>query len=357
MSSKFDVAKSVDYFTDFYGSIFEGINNMMSITDDELRSDMLDKELVLRIGNMKLYHYVPTVEKKNLKKTPMLIVYALINRQYMLDLQPDRSFIKELLDQGIDCYIMDWGYPSKSDMYITMEDHIEWYMNDCVDFVLSDSGKDKISLLGICQGGTFSAIYTALHPEKIKNLGLMVTPIDFSKDDGLLFSWSRNLDIDSMVDAYGTVPGWLMNAAYIMLKPFDLILDKYIGFGENMSNPDYLTNFLRMEKWIFDSPDQEGETLREFVTDFYQENKFYNGTYEMSGKPVLLENIKCPVIVACAQYDHLVPPSSTKPVMDKLGSKDKEYMEFPVGHVGIFVSPLSTTEIAPKVGNWFSSRS
>ena len=166
-----------------------------------------------------------------------------------------------------------------------------------------------------------------------------------------------HFSVDKMVDAYGNVPADLMNATFVLLKPFELLVDKYVGFGAGMSDPAYLENFMRTENWIFDSPDQEGETLRQFVNDLYVDNKLIKGELVIGGKEVHLENIECPLLVVCAKYDHLVPPNSTKPLLDLVSSTDKDFHMFDVGHVGIYISPQSKNTIAPVIGNWISERS
>ena len=165
---------------------------------DELDVGTASKELVYEEDKLKLYRYHR--EGAQTCGVPVLIVYALVNRQYMLDLQPDRSFIRKLLNLGLDIYIIDWGYPTKVDMYLTMDDYINGYIGNCVDTVRSHAKCDKVSLMGVCQGGTFSAIYSALHPEKVQNLVTLVAPIDFATNDGLLFSWSKCMDIDALFD-------------------------------------------------------------------------------------------------------------------------------------------------------------
>ena len=249
LTEQFDPAKYIEQMKEMQKNVVEGMNTLLSLKPEDVESDQLDKEEVLRIGKMRLFHYAPTVPARRQIKTPLLITYALVNRQYMMDLQPDRSVIKSFLDAGLDVYIIDWGYPTAEDMYLTLDDHINWYMDECVDFIRKDTKKDKINILGVCQGGTFSTIYTALHQEKIKNLVTLVVPIDFSSNDGMLFRWSRFMNIDSLIEAYdGVVPGDVMNVAYLILKPITLTLDKYIGMTDKWADKDFLTNFIRMEK-------------------------------------------------------------------------------------------------------------
>ncbi len=325
-----------------------GLGHMLDIEDVDV--DTAPKKLVFREDKMRVLHYEPMVDEPH--PMPILIVYALVNRQYMMDLQTNRSLIRNLLRMGMDVYIIDWGYPGKMDRFLTMEDYIEGYIDHAVDAVLADSGRNRLTLLGVCQGGTFSLIYTALHQDKIENLICMVTPVDFHVDDGLLNVWAQPMDVDAIVEAFGVVPGDFLNLGFLMLKPFQLMVDKYVGLLENLDNKDVVENFLRMEKWIFDSPDQAGEAYRQFLKDLYQGNKLARGELEIGGRRVDLKNITCPVLNIFGEKDHLVPPSSSRPITDLVGSKDTAVLSFPVGHIGIYVSSRSQREIGPKLVAW-----
>lgn len=354
---QFDLQKSITEMTTYQDKLTKGIKILMDMKPEDAASDLLEKEEVLRIGKMRLFHYKPIVTGKKVVKTPLLITYALVNRQYMMDIQPDRSVIKSFLEGGLDVYVIDWGYPTGEDMYMSMDDYINWYMDDCVNFIRKEKKVDKVNLLGVCQGGTFSTIYSALNPDKIKNLVTMVVPIDFSGNDALLFRWSKFMNIDSLVDAYGVVPGDIMNFAYLILKPLELTMNKYISMVDKMDDPEFMKNFMRMEKWVFDSPDQAGETLRQFIKDMYQGNKLIKNELVLGGKQVNLKNITMPLLCACAEYDHLVPLSSSRPLLDAVGSTDTQFISFKTGHIGMYVSSQSQKTIAPQIVEWLTSRS
>lgn len=330
----------------------KGFANMMAI--DEVEMSTTPKELIYEEDKMKVFHYTPLV--KDPHGIPVLIVYALVNRQYMLDIQADRSIIKNWLEAGLDVYIIDWGYPDQTDKYLTLEDYIEGYIHDAINLVRRRHKLEKINLLGICQGGTMSLIYSALHPEKILNLVTIVTPFDFSTDDGLLITWGRHLNIDNIVDYFGTVPGSFMNYGFNMLKPFQLTLDKYVNFVESMDKPEAVKDFIRMEKWIYDSPDQAGEMLRRFINELYKENKLAKGTLEVGGRIVNIKKVTMPFLSVLGQFDHLVPPAATRPMLDAVGSTDKTLLEYPTGHIGIFVSSKSQREVAPAISTWIKER-
>ncbi len=323
-------------------------------------------EIIYTEDKMRLLHYVPTMEKPH--PVPILIVYALVNRYYILDLSPDKSVIKKLLDEGFDVYVIDWGYPSGADRYLTLDDYVNGYMNNAVDKIKERSGLDKISLMGVCQGGTFSVMYAALHPEKIENLVTLVAPVNFETDKGLLHLWAKSLDVDKIVDYYGMVPGDFLNQGFLLTDPFRLMIDKYVGLFDRIEcspddsgcqsrNEETIRNFLRMEKWIFDSPDQAGETLRQFFKDCYQKNLLIKNEMKLNGTRINLKNITMPLLNVMAEFDHLVPNDASKPLTDAVSSSDKETLVFPTGHIGIFVGSKSQKEVCPRIAEWLKPRS
>lgn len=312
------------------------------------------KTQVYAEDKLKLYRYNRDTEATY--KTPVLIVYALVNTYKMLDIQPDRSYIKNLLNAGLDVYLIDWGYPTKSDKFLSIDDYVNGYINNCVDFIRKKHRTEKLNILSICQGGTLSVIYASLYPNKIKNLVTHVTPIDFSTNDGLLFKWSKDMDFDKLVDACGgLIPGDFLNQGFDMLKPM-MKVQKQQALNASLEDKDKLLNFLRMEKWISESPDQAGECYRQFMKDLYQQNKLVKGELEVGGKKVNLKNLTANLLNIYATEDHLVPPASTIPLNDYVGSTDKELYSFKGGHIGVFVGSKSQKELAPAVTEWLKKR-
>jgi len=233
---------------------------------------------------------------------------------------------------------------------------VNGYMDNVVDFIRDRNKVEKIHLMGICMGGTFCVIYSALHPEKIKNLVTTVTPTNFDTDQGLLHIWMRNLDVDMMVDSFGNMPGDIMNFGFLLLNPARLMIDKYVGFLENMDDKAFVENFVRMEKWIFDSPDVPGETFREFIKDFYQKNLLIKSELVIGGRRVDLKNLTMPLLNIYGKFDHLVPPGACDLLTSRVGSTDVEDMCLDTGHIGIYVSGKCQKEFAPKIVLWLKAR-
>jgi polyhydroxyalkanoate synthase len=323
--------------------------------------DKLDTEIavtpydvVYEEDRVKLKHYKPVTESKI--KTPLLVVYALINRETMLDLQPGRSVVQTFLQKGVDVYMVDWGYPTRKDKFLTIDDHVNGYMDNMVNFIRKRTKSKKINLMGICMGGTFSVIYSALHPGKIRNLITTVTPTNFDTDQGLLHIWMKNLDADRLMDAFGNMPGDIMNLGFLLLNPARLVIDKYVGFLENTDNKAFVENFVRMEKWIFDSPDVPGETFRQFIRDMYQKNLLIKSELEIGGKRVDLKKITMPILNFYGKFDHLVPPAACELLTSKVGSSDTEDICLDTGHIGIYVSGKCQREFAPRIAKWLEAR-
>ncbi|GAB6906058.1 Poly-beta-hydroxybutyrate polymerase [Desulfosarcina cetonica] len=320
--------------------------------DTELAKTEYD--VVYQEDRVKLKHYRPKTKIRY--KTPLIVVYALINRETMLDLQPGRSVVERFLDAGIDLYMIDWGYPTHKDRFLGFDDHINGYMDNAIDFIRDQNKVDKVNLMGICMGGTFSVIYSALHPEKIKNLVTTVTPTNFDTKKGLLHVWMKHVDVDRVVDTFGNLPADVMNFGFLLLNPARLMIDKYVGFMENVDDKQFVENFVRMDKWIFDSPDLPGEVFREFVKNCYQGNLLLKNKLEVGGRRVDLKQLTMPLLNIYGKYDHLVPPEACEKLIDHVGSTDKKNICLDTGHIGIYVSSKYQKAFAPEIADWLKER-
>lgn len=311
-------------------------------------------DVVYEEDRVKLKYYRPITDVNI--KTPLLMVYALINRETMLDLQPGRSVVQNFMREGVDLYMIDWGYPTRKDKHLTIDDHVSGYINNVVDFIRRRHGVGQINLMGICMGGSFSIMYSSLFPEKVKNLITTVTPSNFATDKGLLHVWMKEIDVDRMVDTYGNMPGDLLNLGFLLLNPARLMIDKYIGFFEHMDDKAFVENFIRMEKWIFDSPDIPGETFRQFIKDCYQKNLLIQSKMELNGKRIDLGRVTMPVMNIYGRYDHLVPPEACDKLTSHVASKDTEDICLDTGHIGIYVSSKTQRELTPRIFQWLKQR-
>lgn len=321
----------------------------------DYRVAMTPADIVFQEDNMRLLHYPPLLKRKKAESPPVLIVYALINRYFMLDLEPKRSFIRNLLQKGVDIYLIDWGTPSGADLYLSMDDYINDYMNTVVDWIRGQTAHKRINLMGVCQGGTFSVIYTALYQEKIRNLITLATPTEFDVDDAALFLWAKKFDADRIVDLFGCLPGDLANILYLLVVPVATV-NKYVQFLNGVEDRRFVNTFLRMEKWIFDSPDMAGPVFKEWLRGFLQENLLIKNQFFLNNRHVDLRQITCPLLNVFGEKDYLAPPSTAKPLSKAVGSADVTTLGVDTGHLGIFVGSMSDKTIIPKIVNWIKKR-
>ncbi len=345
--------------TDFLRQSAKDLDHLMKvpgILGRDLSADISETpfEIVYAEDRMRLKHYIPPKGQKI--AIPLLVVYALINRETMLDLQPDRSVIQGLLQGGADVYMIDWGTPTRKDRFLTIDDHVNGYMDRVVDFIRRRENTKQVNLIGICMGGTFCVMYTALHPGKVRNLVTSVSPIQFDTDKGLLHLWMKDIDIDGLIDAWGNIPGDFLNFGFLMLNPARLVLEKYKNFIDNIENISFVENFIRMEKWIFDSPDVPAETFRQYIKDCYQKNLLIQNRMCLNGRRVDLRRITMPVLNFFGRCDHLVPPEACAPLIEKIGSRDAENVCLDTGHIGIYVSSKVQKDFAPRIARWLTER-
>jgi polyhydroxyalkanoate synthase len=312
-----------------------------------------ERQAVWQSGKVTLYRYRPIA--RPLVSAPLLIVYALVNRPYMMDLQEDRSLIRGLLSEGLDVYLIDWGYPDGADRFTSLADYIDDHLAGCVEQILKAHLLDELNILGVCQGGVLSLCFSALHPQRVKNLITMVTPVDFHSPADLLSKWTRNIDVAALVGD-GNVSGDVLNQLFLSLMPFRLTQQKYVDLVAGSPDKASLENFMRVEQWIFDSPDQAGAAFREFVTWFYQENRLAQNRLEISGRKVDLRDLRVPILNLIGKRDHLVPPAASLALRGLVGSNDYTALEFDLGHIGMYISARAQHEVPPAIAKWLASR-
>jgi polyhydroxyalkanoate synthase len=322
-----------------------------------VRVGVTPHDVVYEEGTLKLLRY--RSEQPIEWVEPVLISFALVNRPYILDLQDNRSVVRQMLDQGFDVYLIDWGVPKEDDHTLRLEDYVCRLMKNVVEFVCQHSESPRVNLLGYCMGGTMATMFTSLNQELVRNLVLLATPIDFGGDEGLLNLWARKeyFDVDGLIDAYGNCPGWFLQSCFQLMKPVQNYVEKYMTLYEKLDDESFLENFFAMERWANDSIPVAGETFREYVKTLYQENRLVNGEMLLSDKPVQLDAVTCPLLMLVAAYDHLVSPSSTLALKDLVSSTDVDSMSINAGHIGLAVSTKAHKQLWPEATKWIANHS
>lgn len=365
MRVKVDPREAVKEFAEFNRRMQKGRELLDKTRDRDVRIATTPKREVFRQDKTVLYHYEPMARKTI--GVPMLVVYGLVGRYTMADLQEDRSLIRNLLAQGVDLYVVDWGTPTRGDRWLTLEDFIDGYLGECVDHICREQGVDSISLLGICEGGVFTICYAARNPDRVKNLVLTITPVDFHAGSksaplhhGLIGLWSRSMsgeDVDRLIEANGNLPGELMSFVFSLMTPVNALTKYNLGLFDVMDDEKKLLNFLRMEKWLQDRPDHPGEAAKQWLKDLYQANQLVKGEFRLGGERVDLKKLRMPVLNVFAEEDHIIPPKSSQALRACVGTRDYTELPLPGGHVGVFVSGKSQGILGKNIYAWLRERS
>ncbi len=331
-----------------------------------LETGQTPSEVVWRRGKARLYHYAPGQEKEY--PVPVLLVYALILRPYILDLVPGNSLVQHPLGEGFDVYMLVWGVPDDEDKDLAFEDYVLEYLPEAVENVVRGSRAEGLTLFGCCQGGTMAAIYAALFPEHLRNLVLLATPTDFAPGDpGLFGLWSvlaseryfgpsALFDPDPVVGTFGNVPadlpGRLLEAA---TSPFANYA--YASLWEDVKQDESTRSFLVVSKWVDDGVPFPGEAFRKWIKDFYQRYRLARGDLELRGYRVDLSRIKCPLLNIAGEKDFICPLPQARATMNLVGSEDKEFLVVDAGHVGLLGGRVAKDELWPRMTDWLKPRS
>lgn len=323
-----------------------------------VRKGVSPSEVVYEEDRLKLLHYLSPEEPRY--RTPLVFVYALVNRPYILDLKKGRSVVANFVQAGFDTYLVDWGIPTSADQHLTLDDYINGYLVNVLDFLRERTGVEEANVLGYCMGGTMSTMFTALHPQRVQNLILLAAPIDFSTGDSLLGLWTRpeNFDVDRFVDAFGNCPPEFLQLTFQLLRPVGNLIEKPIHFYEHMHEEKFLDDFLTTETWLQDNIPVPGEVYRQFVKYLYQKNLLTGNRMPVGKRIVNLRDIRCPVLNITAEKDDLVPCSQSVPLNELIGSKDHECLSLKgSGHIGLAIGSRAQKEIWPQASHWLANRS
>ncbi len=323
-----------------------------------IRKGVSPSEVVYEEDRLELRHFLSPTEPRY--KTPVVFIYALVNRPYILDLKKGRSVIANFVDRGFDTYLVDWGIPTPADRHLTLDDYINGYMLNVMDYLRERTGVEKVNMVGYCMGGTMATMFTALHQNLVRNLMLMAAPIDFAATDGLLSLWTRaeNFDVDKFVDAFGNAPPEFLQATFLMLRPVGNLVEKPINFYEHMHEEKFLEDFLTTETWLNDNIPVPGEVYRAFVKYLYQQNLLTQNRMPVGKHIVNLGDITCPVLNIMAGNDDLVPCSQGAPFNDLVSSRDRKTILLQgSGHIGLAIGSRAQKEVWPQACQWLAERS
>jgi polyhydroxyalkanoate synthase subunit PhaC len=318
------------------------------------------KTVVWALNKTKLYRYVPVVPEDKRYKIPLICVFAIMNRPYVLDLRPGHSFAEYMLRCGYDLYLLDWGAPGPEDRNLKFDDYTLEYLPRAIRKLKEVSGSDTFSMLGWCLGALISTLYAALRPDDgLKNLVLLTAPLDFTdKNAGGFTRWTNaaTFNPDKIVDAFGNVPGEMIDYGAKALKPVENFVGNYMNLWDNIGNPKVVESWHAMNTWVRETIPMAGAAYRQLINEFYKENRLVQGTLVLRGERVDLVRLTANVLNVIAEADHITPPCQSEGVMPLIGSHDKELFRVRGGHIGIMAGSGAEKTTWPHIEQWLAAR-
>lgn len=300
-------------------------------------------------GKLRLLHYAP-VEPAH--STPILLVYALIKRAFILDLAPDRSVVQSLVRQGFEVYLTDWIPPADSDRWRGLDAYVNEDLVNAAQVIATERRTNRVSIIGYCLGALLATIYAALHPRRVRNLVTLAVPLEMSAAATVLQAWLTVQTVELITGLYGNCPAWVFGAlstARLMTR-----MEQYRA--EICGLEDHSEAFVRFLEWIGSDVPLAGQLFREVVVEIFQQNRLVRGQLAVGGKSISLESINCPLLNIVAQFDDLVPSRACEPLAQMVGGGDKETIVFPSSHIGVAAGLAAHERLWPAVGQWLAAR-
>jgi poly[(R)-3-hydroxyalkanoate] polymerase subunit PhaC len=327
------------------------------LTADDARIGATPRDLIWTHRKTSLYRYRSTQRRH---RTPVMLVFALINRPEIFDLRPGHSFVEHLLGEGFDVYLLDWGLPGPEDA----ETGLDYYVCDAIPWgmreVLRSSGANGVTLLGWCIGGTLCAMHAGLEGalSPARNIVLLTTPVD--PTDSLYRTWvgRDSFDVEYLTDNCDAVPGISIDIANKLMKPVQNFWITYRRLAQNVydGRADRVA-FQTMQKWISDNPAFPARAFREWVTWIYKERRLVREGVRLRGRLADLRRIEQSLLVVTAGNDHIVPRANTIPLLDLVASDDVTHLALPGGHIGLMAGSKAPEQIWGRLTAWLEERS
>lgn len=325
------------------------VRSMMVLASAPKNYRLTPHDVVYEKGKVRLLHFGGARGKK-----PLLVIYAPINRFHILDISPRRSVVGKLLAGGLDVYLLDWGYPDRGDDGLSLDDYLR-HVSDAAAAIRSETGREKISVMGYSWGGIFALIHAALEPGRIDRLAIMATPVDFDRDHTLLATWAKKLDPDIVVGEFGHMDGQVLDLAFLMRNPARYGFDKYVKLAGRLGDAEFVSMFIDVERWLYDTPPVPGALYRQIVDGCYKKNLLVRpGGIKVAAGAVDLRRIASPLLLIAAEGDDLASPESTLAAREHVGSKDVEVMTMPGGHVGLCIGSHAHEKLWPAAAAWLA---
>jgi polyhydroxyalkanoate synthase len=323
----------------------EKSGDLLKISQTDTAAFEVGKNLAMTPGKvvfqnevLQLIQYSPTTDK--VREVPLLVVPPWINKYYILDLTPAKSFVKYAVDQGFTVFLVSWVNPDETLAHKTFEDYMIEGVLTATGAVKREIGCEQINVLGYCVGGTLvgtALAYLAARGEApYRSATFLTTQVDFSKaGDLLLFTNDAQLTaLEEMMAERGYLDGSRMANVFNMMRPKDLIWP-YIVNNYMLGKKPFPFDLLY---WNQDSTRMAAANHNFYLREFYNENKLTRGEMTIAGTKLNLSKVKLPVYELATREDHIAPAKSVFIGARKFGGP-MEFVLAGSGHIAGVVNP------------------
>jgi polyhydroxyalkanoate synthase subunit PhaC len=284
----------------------------------------------------------------------VLVVPSLINRYYVLDLLPERSFLRHLASYGLRALVIDWGAPGDEEGRFDLTDYISGRLGAAFAAAARVAG-EPIAVVGYCMGGLLALALALRHQPQVAGLALLATPWDFhAEGDRQARLVGLALDcVARLCGETGSVPVELIQTLFFILDPF-AAERKFIRLAALDPAGDEARRFVALEDWINDGVPLAFEVARSCARSWYGENDPARGVWRVAGEPVRPQSFRPPALVVVPRRDRIVPPASAEPLAAALGTKT--VVRPPLGHVGMMSALRAPDVLWTPVAQWLRAR-
>lgn len=279
---------------------------------------------------------------------PVVLIPSMVNRSDILDLLPDRSFLRFLAQEGFDAYLLDWGNPTEDEGLASLDK----VMSERLIPALESIG-GPVMLLGYCMGGLLSAAAAALRPDLVRACALLATPWNFHDEKAALkarMSLMKPMALPYMKQ-YARLPESWMQAVFATLDPEGSIR-KFASFANLADGDEREEAFIAVEDWLNEGLDLPAAVAMSCMEEWYEENRPESGTWQVCSAPVIAKDIKVPTMVIAATDDRIVPIDSAVAFAEQ--RLKCERLVCKTGHVGLIAGSRAKQEVWQPIAGWFA---
>jgi polyhydroxyalkanoate synthase len=305
-------------------------------------------QVVWRRGTTELLDY-----GGNGKGPTVLVIPSLINRYYVLDLLPERSFLHHLASSGLRTLVIDWGTPGSEECYFDLTLYIVERLEAAFETAAEIAGA-PVGIVGYCMGGLLGLALALRRQNQVGCLALLATPWDFHAQNGRGRLLAPVADCLAQVHGTaGSVPVEVIQTLFFFLDPFSAER-KFRRFAALDPESDEARRFVALEDWINDGVPLALGVARDCGRSWYRDNEPARGLWRVAGDPVRPQLLGRPALAVVPGRDHIVPPGAAEPLAAALGTAT--VLRPPLGHIGMMSALRAPEMLWTPIAAWLRAQ-